>query len=1084
MSEGNLSIHEILAELRAHAQASGDVALEERVRQLEAALPGGAISVGNISGSTAVAIGSDIRIILNQNSNLPNELLQRLLGLADGLEQRLDSLPRASGRIRIFLASPGDVKDERQLALKAIRKIGSEPYYKNLELEAVAWDNPDDRTPLLAGIDPQHAINKGLAKPADCDICAVTFWSRMGTPLEHSRYQKAEGGQYLSGTEWELENALESFKARGLPFVLVYRREEKLLLDPDAPDFQEKARQWQLVKDFFARTQNPDGSIRLPYNTYNSPSEFGDLFEQHLRKLVARVAETKSPLRQPAPVKADKIPASAWPREKSPFPGLRAFGPADAPVFFGRAQETDHLLRRLSDPNCRFLAVVGASGSGKSSLVGAGLLPRLAEGALPGSEDWPVAKFTPDVFGDGSPFNALAWALGQPPFQMEPRETIRRLRAGPAGLRGLLEDFLSGSPDWKRVVLFIDQFEELFTRVADEAWRQEFCLLLSVAAQSPRILAVATMRDDFYHYCVKSPVLSKLINRNTDSTYTLCAPGLVELHEMVSGPARVAGLQFEPGLARRILDDTGSHPGALALMAYALDQLHKSSGGSGRLTLAAYQGFGGVSGAIGARAQETFGKLSPLAQASLPRVFRELLEVDENGTATRKRSSLAHVQQDEACRELAQALVEARLLVTSNAADNQPLLEVAHEALFRSWPELKAWIETAQDDLILLRQVRAAAALWEKQARKPAYLWPDERLRPVYAMHARLEPDLDESEQEFIRSEIGRLQEELENSKTTHVRRLAIGERLMGLGDPRPGVGLVRSLLPLLPSNNVIASPEGAKQSPLGATRLAPEDLCPGERRFWGDKPEHLGLPDLAWLPVPGGSIQIEKQTFKVTPFYIAKYPVTYRQFQAFIDDPQGFKNSRWWNGLAADEDHKSQPDEQNFKFDNHPRENVSWYDAVAFCRWLNARLGWQAPQRPEEPGLRLPTEWEWQWAAGGGQNLEYPWGKDWDGSRANTDESGLQRTTAVGMYPSGAAACGALDLSGNVWEWCLNEYEKPKNVGLGGAETRVLRGGSWYYNRDLARSSDRVRFNPGYRDYNVGFRVVVLPPSLRSTGH
>jgi hypothetical protein len=196
----------------------------------------------------------------------------------------------------------------------------------------------------------------------------------MGTPLDHSKYQKADGSQYLSGTEWELENALEGFGSQGFPLVSVYRREEKLLLYPDAHDFQERARQWQLVRDFLGR-KNPDGSIWLSYNSYASPSEFGELFELHLRKLIAQVAEEKRPATKSFPDKV--IPALTWPKEKSPFPGLHAFGLADALVFFGRGMETDLLLRRLSDPYCRFLTVVGASGSGKSSLVGAGLLPRL-----------------------------------------------------------------------------------------------------------------------------------------------------------------------------------------------------------------------------------------------------------------------------------------------------------------------------------------------------------------------------------------------------------------------------------------------------------------------------------------------------------------------------------------------------------------------------------------------------------------------------------------------------------------------------------------------------------------------------------
>ena len=1064
------SIQNIINELRAHAEASGDAGLLEQLRKLEESLPkaAGSITVGNISGSDAIAIGSDIQITLHKTSNIPDDLLARLMALTDNLNQRADATAPSSGHIRIFLASPGDVKDERKLARKAISKIAADPYYKNLNIEEVAWDKPEDSTPMLAGIDPQRAISEGLARPADCDICVVVFWSRMGTPLDHTQYKKVDGSQYLSGTEWELENALESFGKSGLPLTMVYRRTEKVVVDLDAPDFQEKARQRGLVREFLG-TRNLDGSIRLNLNEYESPSEFGDMVELHLRKLIAQVVEKKRPAVKTSPEKT--VPAPTWPKDKSPFPGLRAFGPQDAPIFFGRGMETDLLLRRLSDPNCRFLAVVGASGSGKSSLVGAGLLPRIQEGALPGSEDWLVATFTPDALGDGNPFNALTWALSQPPFKFEARETDARLREKPSALRELIEAYLDQGPDWKRAVLFIDQFEELFTRVLDESLRREFSILLSEAANSPRILTVVTMRDDFYHYCVKSPVLSRLINRNTDSTFTLSAPGQLELYEMINGPARVAGLQFENGLVRRILEDTGSNPGALALMAYALDQLHKASGDDDKMNFAEYNSFGGVQGAIGARAQGTFDRLSEAAQKTLPRVFRELLEVDESGTATRKRAPLERVERDEASRELVVALVQARLLVTSRSADNQALVEVAHEALFRSWPELAKWIAEAQEDLILLRQVRTAADWWDKHERRSEFLWPDERLQPVYAMRERLSPDLNETEQEFIRHEAERLLQEIENSATTHQRRSDIGARLNEIGDPRAGVGLVSDILPLHAEGEVYTF----------------NSLRAGELRLWGDKSEHAGLPDLVWLSVDGGSIQIEKQMFKVEPFYIAKYPITYMQFQSFLDAEDGFKDSRWWKGLSADKDHKSQPGEQNFKFHNHPRENVSWYDSIAFCRWLNARMRWA--ELPADlssktlgafKGVRLPAEWEWQWAATGGKTkYEYPWGDEWDGNKANTSESRLSRTTAVGMYPAGSAKCGALDLSGNVWELCFNEHEKPENVGLNGENHRVVRGGSWYRSQDLARASSRGYYFPGYRSYAYGFRVVVRPPSL-----
>jgi formylglycine-generating enzyme required for sulfatase activity len=175
----------------------------------------------------------------------------------------------------------------------------------------------------------------------------------------------------------------------------------------------------------------------------------------------------------------------------------------------------------------------------------------------------------------------------------------------------------------------------------------------------------------------------------------------------------------------------------------------------------------------------------------------------------------------------------------------------------------------------------------------------------------------------------------------------------------------------------------------------------------------------------------------------------------------------------------------------NCPAENVSWYDAMAYCRWLTARLGYE---------VRLPTEPEWQQAAtGGNPGNEYPWGPAWGDACANTGEGRLGRTTAVGMYPRGASPQGMRDLAGNVWEWCLSDPDRPQaspgetrpslverllrlrrarpDADRGEEVRRVVRGGSWGYTRGFARCAARNFLLPGYRSGGVGFRVVCGSP-------
>jgi formylglycine-generating enzyme required for sulfatase activity len=277
--------------------------------------------------------------------------------------------------------------------------------------------------------------------------------------------------------------------------------------------------------------------------------------------------------------------------------------------------------------------------------------------------------------------------------------------------------------------------------------------------------------------------------------------------------------------------------------------------------------------------------------------------------------------------------------------------------------------------------------------------------------------------------------------------RAEMGRALSGLGDPRPGVGV---------------------------------------------RADHL--PDIDWVEVPGGDFIYQDGEQRLEPgYFIARYPVTFEQFQAFLDAEDGFRDTRWWVGLSASEEHRGVAAEQMFQRANHPREHVSWYDAIAFCRWLTDKAR-QCPdllptEAPHDWVVTLPTEWQWEKAARGGLQLpdgrrnpdprrEYPYEGAFDASRGgNTAETGIEQTTAVGIFPHGASPYGVLDMSGNVWEWCLNEYDRPERIALKGAAGRMVRGGSWLYHLDRARAAFRLRDSPYYRFNNLGFRVVCRPP-------
>jgi formylglycine-generating enzyme required for sulfatase activity len=207
-----------------------------------------------------------------------------------------------------------------------------------------------------------------------------------------------------------------------------------------------------------------------------------------------------------------------------------------------------------------------------------------------------------------------------------------------------------------------------------------------------------------------------------------------------------------------------------------------------------------------------------------------------------------------------------------------------------------------------------------------------------------------------------------------------------------------------------------------------------------------------------------------VKPFHIARYPVTYKQFQAFIDAADGYRDDRWWQGLSRKQ---PGPHEQRWPYDNHPREMVEWYEAIAFCRWLSAKLGYE---------ITLPAEWQWQQAATGGNPAnQYPWGREWEDDHANSQEAGIGQTSAVGIFPAGESPVGAMDMAGNVWEWCANTYFELEVVSNPSTSTRMaLRGG--LYSTRAPGCGSRFHLDPLnlFSFYgNFGFRLLCVRPHL-----
>jgi formylglycine-generating enzyme required for sulfatase activity len=224
-----------------------------------------------------------------------------------------------------------------------------------------------------------------------------------------------------------------------------------------------------------------------------------------------------------------------------------------------------------------------------------------------------------------------------------------------------------------------------------------------------------------------------------------------------------------------------------------------------------------------------------------------------------------------------------------------------------------------------------------------------------------------------------------------------------------------------------------------------------------------FSLPLLAWVNIPAGQVRLEghASTFEIPAFKIAKYPVTNQQFAAFIHDG-GYTDQRWWQDLAQA---VKTPRESDWPEGDHPKLEVCWYEAMAFCRWLADKT---------EHSVRLPTEWEWQWAAVGDSAWDYPFGARFDATKCNTKEASVRRTNAVVEYEGVPTYFSPVDMAGNVWEWCLNEGEIPEHIQHGESANRALRGGSWNNGSQHARAAFRYHRTPQTRTLNIGFRLMM----------
>jgi formylglycine-generating enzyme required for sulfatase activity len=422
-------------------------------------------------------------------------------------------------------------------------------------------------------------------------------------------------------------------------------------------------------------------------------------------------------------------------RPGSPYPGLRPFRTDESQIFFGRARETDRLIDQLRDADRRFLAVVGTSGTGKSSLVYAGVLPRLQENAVEGSATWQIVSFQPGRQGD-NPFLAIANEL----LRLLPQQTILPIRLAdelekdPATVAGYADQALIERPTSARLVLFVDQLEELLTQVA-ENYRQKFVDLLQEAIRHPRVRILVTLRIDSI---AQFPNLRQYLIEPV----LVLPPGPSALTDMIRRPAQVAGVTLEDGVADKIVEDAGNDPGALPLVAFCLKELYDESAPEHRITLRQYQRMGRLHEAIGKHAAAIISRI-PLGGSDdiLEILFSKLVTVDRDGHAVRRRVPHAELDGNDTVRRLAEELSkEPGWLLTRT----EHTVELSHDALLDNWRTLKEWIERNRADMRLWAELEHDAKNWRSSSHEDSLLWKGRKLQEARKLLKRAPPYLPE----------------------------------------------------------------------------------------------------------------------------------------------------------------------------------------------------------------------------------------------------------------------------------------------------------------------------------------------------
>jgi WD40 repeat protein len=508
--------------------------------------------------------------------------------------------------------------------------------------------------------------------------------------------------------------------------------------------------------------------------------EFEDLGE-HVVKNIAR------------PVRVYRVPLVSEFLETSPFRGLDVFEYEHSDIFHGRTTAIEVTRERLqgqAEAGTAFLLIYGMSGSGKSSLMRAGLLPAvMTSGGVSGVQRYCV--FRPSE--GANPHSALGQALLSETALPEMTRVLggiadverlfgeKSVEEIMAAMAAAVERASAGNAAGSiRIVVAVDQLEEIFTgEHIDETERNAFIALLAALARSGFAWVVATIRTDFLHFCAEVPGLSEL--KDGLGSYELLSPTGPEIAQMIRNPARTAGLRFEEDPKEGRLDDvlqqaSASDPMSLPLLGFILEALYEAGKERRVLTFASYRALGGLEGAIAGRADEVVDAMPTEVQDTLPSILRSLVTVRlRDEVVTARRAARGDVESTTVQAEMTSALIRARLLVSDEGAGGEAVVRVAHEALLSHWPRAQGIIAADREFLATRSRVQADALRWLAEDRHPDLLLPGgKRLAEAEDLLLVRRGEVDDQIAEYVEASVSAQRQRDEADRAAERQRLEL----------------------------------------------------------------------------------------------------------------------------------------------------------------------------------------------------------------------------------------------------------------------------------------------------------------------